>query len=250
MKEFLRIGDLAKLFHLDVQTLRLYEEKGHLLPEGREEGSNYRYYRADRVYPLALIRYLRRLGCPLSEINNFMSQRSFTETCSYLRYQSEALRAQMQEMLRMDTVIQMKIAFTEKELQHLCPEKISIEYFQSMRYIKIGNLNEVFSNEQFYLYPTLAFYEKTGLSFGAYLIGEMLEDYGQAIRKIPEGRYLTGYHSGPYSEIEKTFSRMKNSTEMCLSEEPICINILDQFVEVNPENYLTKVLMKVVEPKA
>ena len=44
MNEHLRIGDLAKLFHLDVQTLRLYEEKGLLFPEGREEGSNYRFY--------------------------------------------------------------------------------------------------------------------------------------------------------------------------------------------------------------
>ena len=63
MKDRLRIGELARLFHLDVQTLRLYEDKGLLLPEGREPESNYRFYRADQVYPLALIRYLRRLEC-------------------------------------------------------------------------------------------------------------------------------------------------------------------------------------------
>ena len=100
MKDHLRIGELARLFHLDVQTLRLYEDKGLLLPEGREPESNYRFYRADQVYPLALIRYLRRLECPLAEIGNFMSERSFTETCSYLRHQSETLRAPRQHHRR------------------------------------------------------------------------------------------------------------------------------------------------------
>ena len=247
MNEHLRIGDLAKLFHLDVQTLRLYEEKGLLFPEGREEGSNYRFYRADRVYPLALIRYLRRLDCPLTEIHNFMKQRSFTETCSYLRHQSETLHTKIQEMLLMDTVIQMKIEFTEQELKDLRPEKISKEYYQEIRYIELGNFNDVFSNEQFYLYPTLAFYQNNELSFGAYLISEPLEDYGKSIHSIPEGNYLTAYHSGPYSKIEKTFRRMRNSTKLPLFQNEICINIIDQFVEVNPENYITKVLIKVIE---
>ena len=103
MKEYLRIGELARLFHVDVQTLRLYEEKGLLLPQGREEGSNYRYYKFDQSYSLALIRYLRRLGCPLSEISGFMGQRSFTETCSYLRHQSSNLRNQDRKSTRLNS---------------------------------------------------------------------------------------------------------------------------------------------------
>ena len=143
MKEYLRIGELARLFHVDVQTLRLYEEKGLLLPQGREEGSNYRYYKFDQSYSLALIRYLRRLGCPLSEISGFMGQRSFTETCSYLRHQSSNLREQLQELLRLDAVIQTKIAFTEQELENLCVEKISVERLDAIPYIALGNLSEV-----------------------------------------------------------------------------------------------------------
>ena len=153
MKEYLRIGELARLFHVDVQTLRLYEEKGLLLPQGREEGSNYRYYKFDQSYSLALIRYLRRLGCPLSEISGFMGQRSFTETCSYLRHQSSNLRNQLQELLRLDAVIQTKIAFTEQELKNLCVEKVSAEYFDTMQYIALGNLSEVFCSICIPLWP-------------------------------------------------------------------------------------------------
>lgn len=245
MKDFLRIGDLAKLFHLDVQTLRLYEEKGILVPEGREPESNYRYYRPDQAYPLALIRYLRRLGCPLSEISSFMSQRSFTETCSYLRHQSDALRAQLQEIMRLDAAIQMKIAFTEQELDNLHIDKIRVEKIAPMRYIALGDLSEVFSNEQFYLYPTLAFYHNDEQSFGAYLIGEVPKERDLSIHVIPAGNYLTAYHSGPFSSIHETFQRMRTATGLPLSEEIVCMNIIDQFLEVHAENYITKVLMKI-----
>ena len=247
MKEYLRIGELARLFHVDVQTLRLYEEKGLLLPQGREEGSNYRYYKFDQSYSLALIRYLRRLGCPLSEISGFMGQRSFTETCSYLRHQSSNLRNQLQELLRLDAVIQTKIAFTEQELENLCVEKVSAEHLEAMQYIALGNLSEVFSNELFYLYPTLAFYQGEEQSFGAYLIGEVPEASQHEVHEIPAGTYLTGYHSGPYSTIWDTFTRMRTSTELPLAEDVICINIIDQFVEVNPQNYITKILIRILD---
>lgn len=245
MKDHLRIGELARLFHLDVQTLRLYEEIGLLLPAGREPESNYRFYHFDQVYPLALIRYLRRLECPLAEIGNFMSERSFTETCSYLRHQSQILRARHQELLRLDAVIQLKITFVERELQELDVDRIQAERLDTMRYFPLGDLSEVFSNELFYLYPTLAFYRGGKQDFGAYLIGGEPEDCEQPIRTMPAGEYLTGYHRGAYQNIRETFARMRGSTELRLSDEIVCINIIDQFVEVNEENYITKVMMKI-----
>ena len=240
MKDHLRIGELARLFHLDVQTLRLYEEIGLLLPAGREPESNYRFYHFDQVYPLALIRYLRRLECPLAEIGNFMSERSFTETCSYLRHQSQILRARHQELLRLDAVIQLKITFVERELQELNVDRIQAERLDTMRYFPLGDLSEVF-----YLYPTLAFYRGGKQDFGAYLIGGEPEDCEQPIRTMPAGEYLTGYHRGAYQNIRETFARMRGSTGLRLSDEIVCINIIDQFVEVNEENYITTVMMKI-----
>lgn len=244
MKDHLRIGELARLFHLDVQTLRLYESNGLLLPEGREPESNYRFYRSDQVYPLALIRYLRRLECPLGEIGSFMSKRSFTETCSYLRHQSEILRARYQELLRLDAVIQLKISFVERELQALRIEEMSVERLGPIRYFPLGDLSEVFSNELFYLYPTLAFYRGDKQDFGAYLIGGAPENCEQPICTMPAGKYVTGYHKGAFQHIRETFARMRAAADLALSEEVVCINIIDQFVEVNEENYITKVLIR------
>lgn len=58
---------------------------------------------------------------------------------------------------------------------------------------------------------------------------------------------MTAYHSGPFSSIRETFDRMRAATDLLLSEDIICINIIDQFVEVNPENYITKVLIEILD---
>ena len=38
---------------------------------------------------------------------------------------------------------------------------------------------------------------------------------------------------------------MRSATQLPLAEDVICINIIDQFVEVNPQNYITKILIRI-----
>ena len=69
------IGDMAKLFHLSVGSLRHYEEIGLLQPEWVDPNSGYRYYSARQFEPLNTIRYLRALDMPLGEIADFMQNK-------------------------------------------------------------------------------------------------------------------------------------------------------------------------------
>ena len=68
MKEYLSIGELAEIFDMDVQLLRHYDAKGLLIPEIRNRENNRRFYHFDQIYPLATIRYLRKLGYSLPQI--------------------------------------------------------------------------------------------------------------------------------------------------------------------------------------
>lgn len=251
MSEYLKIGEISSLFHLDVQTLRLYDERGLLKPEARIPENNYRLYRFNQVYPLALIRYLRRLGCPLSEIKAFMEERSLPNTGDYLRAQSKQLRAQCQELLHLDSVIQMKLHFIEQENALYRPEELSVRHEEKIAYADLGNSNQVFRNELFYLYPTIAFYEGPEPTFGAYLMNtasalESAEDAEKTdILEIPAGDFLEGYHIGPYETIQETFERMRRAARSPLDPRIICLNIIDQFVEVNAEKFVTKVMMRI-----
>ena len=69
-KKLLQIGEVAKIFHVSMGTLRHYEQAGLLDPEYVDEKTGYRYYGVRQLEVLNTIRYLRVLDLPLSEIRS------------------------------------------------------------------------------------------------------------------------------------------------------------------------------------
>lgn len=58
-KKLFSIGDVARLFHIIVSSLRHYENVGLLAPEYTDPSSGYRYYSVEQFEILNTIRYLR-----------------------------------------------------------------------------------------------------------------------------------------------------------------------------------------------
>lgn len=48
-KKLFSIGDVARLFHISVSSLRHYENVGLLTPEYTDPSSGYRYYSVERI---------------------------------------------------------------------------------------------------------------------------------------------------------------------------------------------------------
>lgn len=71
-KELFQIGDVAKMFHISVGTLRHYEKFGLLQPEYIDSETGYRYYSTRQFECLNTIRYLRVLDMPLPQIKDFL----------------------------------------------------------------------------------------------------------------------------------------------------------------------------------
>ena len=92
MKEFLTIGELADIFNMDVQLLRHYDAKGLLVPQVRNSENNRRFYHFDQVYPLATIRYLRRLDYSLAQIKAFLHSNGLRDNLQMLSQQAQQLR--------------------------------------------------------------------------------------------------------------------------------------------------------------
>ena len=92
MKEFLTIGELANIFNMDVQLLRHYDTKGLLVPQVRNSENNRRFYHFDQVYPLATIRYLRRLDYSLAQIKAFLHSNGLRDNLQMLSQQAQQLR--------------------------------------------------------------------------------------------------------------------------------------------------------------
>ena len=97
-EELFQIGEVAKLYHLSVGTLRHYEQTGLLKPEFVDPATGYRYYSVRQFEQLTSIRYLRALGLPLSEITAYMHNRELDTIEDALRRQKELIRRKQQEL--------------------------------------------------------------------------------------------------------------------------------------------------------
>lgn len=249
MKEYLNVGEMGKIFGLGVQTLHYYDSIGLFQPADRDERTGYRKYRFDQVYQLACIRYLRKMSYSLDDVRKFMDSRNPEDTLSLLKKRSRIVQKKWAELMQIDEAIQRKINFIEHKRLNLQLDAIKTRWFPERYYIPLGNEDNLYMKDTFYLYPTIAFYEKDLKYFGAYLNvsidGLNVDSMGvdpQMTSVIPSGNYLVGYHKGPYEKVEKRIMQMREAyTECSLGICTINFNIIDQFVERNNDNYITEI---------
>lgn len=90
MDEELTIGRVAKWAGVNVQTVRYYERRGLLLPDGRRD-SGYRLYGEEAVRKLLFIRNAQGLGFSLDEIARLLRLRvGRTVRCGKVKRRAQA----------------------------------------------------------------------------------------------------------------------------------------------------------------
>lgn len=104
-KDLFSIGEVSKLFHISVSSLRHYESIGLLTPARVSPDSGYRYYGTEQFEVLNTIRYLRALDMPLSEIEDFLKNRDIDRIEEKLRQQKQAVLKKQQELKRIEQKI-------------------------------------------------------------------------------------------------------------------------------------------------
>lgn len=101
----LQIGEVAKLSHISVGSLRHYEKLGLLTPEYVDESSGYRYYSIRQFECLNTIRYLRVLGMSLPEIAGFTQNRNLEKIQEMLCQQKAEVSRRQEELRRVERKI-------------------------------------------------------------------------------------------------------------------------------------------------
>lgn len=212
MEEYLSIGELANIFGMDVQLLRYYDARGILVPSVRNEANGRRYYHFDQVYPLATIRYLRKLDYSLDQIGAFISSGDISQNLGSMAEQAGLLQQRCEELLATVTVLQKKIRFIQEE--SACAEEgtFRIKTYPERPYLPIGEEINLFTYEPLYFYPIVGFYTPSQKHFGAYLFGD-----SSAEQMLAEGA-RRGYE---------------------LADTVVTLNIIDQFSEGHPGSYVT-----------
>jgi len=90
MSDLLTVGKVAKKAGVNIQTVRYYERRGILLPEGRRE-SGYRIYTEDAVRKIRFIKKAQELGFTLREVEQLLRLRvSDRARCGDIKRRTEA----------------------------------------------------------------------------------------------------------------------------------------------------------------
>ena len=254
MKEFLTIGELATIFNMDVQLLRYYDSRGLLVPAYRNEQNGRRFYHFDQIYALASIRYLRKLGCSLDQIATFVAADDVDKNLNSMVEQANALQERCRELTATVDVIQKRLSFVEKELQYQEQGPFYIRTYPERKILQLGEELNLFTTELYYFYPTVGFYETDRKWFGAYLFGdhtteEILAKNAAIAATIPAGDYWCGWHRGPYQTIRESIEHLRQEGEarnLQLDAVVVTPNIIDQFSEGHPANYVTGLEIRIL----
>jgi DNA-binding transcriptional MerR regulator len=73
MQTEMTIGEFSRVSHLSVKTLRHYHDVGLLDPDSVNPSNGYRYYSADQVATAQVIRRLRDLEMPVTDVKALLS---------------------------------------------------------------------------------------------------------------------------------------------------------------------------------
>lgn len=103
------IGEVSKMFHISISSLRHYETIGLLTPEYIAPDSGYRYYGAEQFEVLNTIRYLRVLDMPLSEIKDFLQNKDINLIEEKLQQQKLAVLEKQKELKRIEQKIEHRL---------------------------------------------------------------------------------------------------------------------------------------------
>lgn len=236
------IGEISKLFDLSVQTLRYYDKIGLFEPEYREE-NNYRKYKFEQCYKLAAICHMRQLGYPLKTIAEIMDNRNVETSLEEMQNRLNYINQEIEHLKNTKNILKRKTDFIKAELSHADYTKTSIQEFGTRYYLPIGAEEILYKDKSFYLNPTIVFYQNSERKFGAYLGTEKdLKSPMINVKEIRAGKYLCALHRGGYTEIWQHVLVLRDEyRNLELEDWSVHFNIIDQFVEKNPDHYLTKI---------
>lgn len=128
--ELFQIGEVAKMFHLSVGSLRHYEKIGLLQPEYIDAETGYRYYSMRQFECLNTIRYLRVLDMPLAQIADFLKNRDVAKMKEMLCQQREAVIRKQKDL----QIIERKINNRLQQLESaLCSDLDVVRIVQAQK---------------------------------------------------------------------------------------------------------------------
>lgn len=270
--ELFKIGEIAKMFHLSVGTLRHYEKNELIKPTYIDETSGYRYYSTQQFEVLNTIRYLRTLDMPLEKIKEFLLNRNITSIQKMLEIQKLKVIEKQKELKRIEKKINNRLKYLD-DAQHSEFEKIILKLIPEKRVVWLKNNLEIktYTDNDFETSirkleqnqeETAVFLGKIGLGISRekllkkqyksydriFLILDDEDNYNGKIDLIPKETNITIRFCGIHKDAQKYYKKLsdyieKNELEIIgFSKE---ISMIDYGITNDTSKFVTEIQIPV-----
>lgn len=269
-KKLFKIGQIAKLFDLTIQTLHYYERVGILKPEYIDPINNYRYYSINQFERLNTIKYLRNSGVSIENITTFFAENDLNELVDLLKEQQAVISKKIEELKKSESNLNSRIS----EIQSALREELGEISVQTITQRKIIKVEKHFSSKEEIEYLLRELSEKYAVGNAIFLgkIGISIEkekimnghftnysslfmileeadayDYSEVIEA--EGTYVTirfnGNHAAAGAFYEKCLQFIEeNGYE--LSGDALEIALIDEGITDDLSQFVTEIQLPVI----
>ncbi len=264
------IGEVAKMFHVSVGTLRHYEQAGLLKPEAVDTDTGYRYYSVRQFEILNTIRYLRVLDMPLAQIAEYLNNRDISAIEEKLLHQKELIEQKQRQL----AAIERKITH---RLKHISDAKNS--RLEEISLITVPPCRVVWLRDSLHLESyldleysirkleehqkeSLVFLGKVGVGIAkeqliakeftqysrVFLILDEEDDYNGAVEKMPEETCIAVRFCGSHGQAPVYYEKLltyavENGLEIAGDSREI--TLIDEGMTSNTDEFVTEIRIPV-----
>lgn len=267
----LSIGEFSAVTSLTIKSLRLYHEKGILIPAQIDEFTQYRYYDSANYETALSIKILREHEFSLSEIKEILDEIGDEQN---LLERLQRKVEEIQNKIKRYEVISNSLSNTikiEKENnmsteQGFEIEEKEVETILIAGYRMQGQYQEI--GKGFKIVGKKFGRHINGKSLGLYYDGEYKEndadfeacfpvrkgvsEEGISVRELKGGRCMSLIHKGPYDTLHESYKKIftafnEKGYEKLLPTREIYLKAPGMIFKGNPNNYLTEIQLFIKE---
>lgn len=125
MKDYLTIGEVAKLTRLPISTLRYYDSEGIVKPYRKDKNTQYRYYKIYQVSILKMVIHLKKLGFNNKYIKEHLQNLDY----SYTRKLMDEMVVKTQKEIERLYQLKRELIENAKQLEYLSRLESEVDSF-------------------------------------------------------------------------------------------------------------------------
>ncbi|MGG4494923.1 MerR family transcriptional regulator [Brevibacillus reuszeri] len=262
------IGEISKLFQIDVRTLRYYDEIDLFKPAHVDERSGYRYYTIEQFEQLNTILYLKALHIPLKNVKLFLQNRNIDHILQLLEEQKQETEQRISDFVQIQKKIesrihQIKDAANDQKMgtirEVVLPERMIVQLKQKIRHTDNLEMSIRLLENATNMKSTI-FLGKVGLSisldnlrlkrFKEYdSIFVFVEDDSYRVtgtneQILPEATYITIRFVGTHEDAAPYYKKLMDYVEQkqyTIIDDAIEITLIDYGLTSDQSKFVTEI---------